>query len=410
MEDDGRAVLRVIRRFEAIGARAVDSAIGSVRQIRRRGVRYRVDGMPWSLLARVGSTRGWVVAERVAAATRRVRHLADQLRPSPEARTVEAGEARSYATAGMLAAYVELAREGLFESEEEIVARYFRPGTHVLDVGCGTGREAFGFAQRGLRVTGVDVCERAIDEAKKAAATLEHGSVKFATMALSELSFPEASFDAIFLSSDIYAGIPTRERRVATLARCRRLLNPGGVVVLPAMVGHTRLGRLLIDEPRRLARKWTALKGRVPEPGDRWFRIDPDGVVPRSFRHTFASENDVRSEIAAAHLEVVERISVYWVTRPTLFRYRQDARVIERNLDGKLLLVSLETGDTFAMNATAKAIWELAREGVCISEIADRLPEVNGASRAQIEQDAHDLLESMVDRALCVRETVRGLA
>src|SRR5262245_48054026 len=39
-------------------------------------------------------------------------------------------------------------------------------GAHVLDVPCGNGRLSFELASRGLRVTGVDISEEFINEAK----------------------------------------------------------------------------------------------------------------------------------------------------------------------------------------------------------------------------------------------------
>src|SRR6185295_16998228 len=40
------------------------------------------------------------------------------------------------------------------------------PGSHVLDVPCGNGRLSFELAKRGLRVTGVDISEEFIAEAR----------------------------------------------------------------------------------------------------------------------------------------------------------------------------------------------------------------------------------------------------
>ena len=43
------------------------------------------------------------------------------------------------------------------------------PGSHVLDIGCGTGRHAIELAKRGYQVTGVDISSGMLAEAEKAA-------------------------------------------------------------------------------------------------------------------------------------------------------------------------------------------------------------------------------------------------
>src|SRR5437870_6765395 len=45
-------------------------------------------------------------------------------------------------------------------------------GAHVLDVPCGNGRLSFELAKRGFCVTGVDISEEFIEEAREVAATV----------------------------------------------------------------------------------------------------------------------------------------------------------------------------------------------------------------------------------------------
>ncbi len=51
-------------------------------------------------------------------------------------------------------------------SELEIVERHVRPGGRLLDVGCGAGREAIGFARAGFRVVAIDLAPGMIEAAR----------------------------------------------------------------------------------------------------------------------------------------------------------------------------------------------------------------------------------------------------
>src|SRR6266704_6217141 len=53
-------------------------------------------------------------------------------------------------------------------SEADFLIRVLEcaPGAHLLDVPCGNGRLSFELAKRGLQVTGVDISEEFIDEAR----------------------------------------------------------------------------------------------------------------------------------------------------------------------------------------------------------------------------------------------------
>src|ERR1041384_5253442 len=59
-------------------------------------------------------------------------------------------------------------------AEAEFLATHLncRAGAHLLDVPCGNGRLSFELAQRGFRVTGVDISEEFIEEARSLATNL----------------------------------------------------------------------------------------------------------------------------------------------------------------------------------------------------------------------------------------------
>jgi SAM-dependent methyltransferase len=105
----------------------------------------------------------------------------------------------------------------------------FRPGSRVLDVGCGYGRHAIELVQRGLDVTGLDLSLplliRAADEAQKRAL-----SVNFVHADMREMAF-DTEFDGVtsMLTSFGYFDEETNLRVAEGMARA---LKPGGRLLL----------------------------------------------------------------------------------------------------------------------------------------------------------------------------------
>jgi SAM-dependent methyltransferase len=119
--------------------------------------------------------------------------------------------------------------DGLYEvnlrphgSHEKLLALLGRPD-RVLDVGCSTGYLAKRMQERGSSVVGLDLDERAAEQARRYCEAVHVGDVE--TMAL---PFEPASFDAI-VAGDF---IEHLRDPGAFLERIRPLLRPGGRLVL----------------------------------------------------------------------------------------------------------------------------------------------------------------------------------
>lgn len=119
-------------------------------------------------------------------------------------------------------------------------------GAEVLEVGSGSGGPAIYLAQaRGCRVTGVDINENGVRNARALAETRgAAGRVDFQAVDASQpLPFPSESFDAI-VSNDAMCHI---RNRLAVLHDWFRVLRPGGralftdAMVLTGMVSHEEL-------------------------------------------------------------------------------------------------------------------------------------------------------------------------
>ncbi|GGM57138.1 SAM-dependent methyltransferase [Micromonospora sonchi] len=97
----------------------------------------------------------------------------------------------------------------------------------VLDVGTGSGQVAMVLAGLGHRVTGIDLSEGMLDQARRHAAAVANGPVIQYGDAVAP-DFPAASFDAV---TSRYLMWTLREPQEA-VANWARLLRPGGTIAV----------------------------------------------------------------------------------------------------------------------------------------------------------------------------------
>lgn len=102
------------------------------------------------------------------------------------------------------------------------ILRNVRPGSKILDVGCGVGQVSNFLAGRGFDVTGIDISSLFVKEAKKL------GKAKFRTMDSTILSFKDESFDAV-ISAETLEHITNPEK---ALSEMTRVLKKGGKLIL----------------------------------------------------------------------------------------------------------------------------------------------------------------------------------
>ena len=107
----------------------------------------------------------------------------------------------------------------------------------LLDVGCGNGRFLAQMRDLGWEVMGIEPDPKAVSIAK------EHFGLEVFQGTLEEAGFPDSSFDAIAMNH-VIEHVPDP---IGLLAECRRVLKPGGklVVVTPNIQS---LGRRLFGE------------------------------------------------------------------------------------------------------------------------------------------------------------------
>jgi len=107
----------------------------------------------------------------------------------------------------------------------EKILGYLRPKSAVLDLGCGYGRLSEFFASRGFEIYGIDVNEKAIEEAKR---NEELEGIRFSVQDATNTNFANDFFGGI-VSQAILACMNIEERK-KILKECYRILKPKGVI------------------------------------------------------------------------------------------------------------------------------------------------------------------------------------
>ena len=107
-----------------------------------------------------------------------------------------------------------------------------QPADRILDLCCGQGRHLMELAQRGFRyLTGVDRSHYLIARAKRVfrqkdlSATFREGDAR-------KLRFPDDAFDIVYIAGNSFGYFETVEDDIAVLQEVRRILKPGGQLLI----------------------------------------------------------------------------------------------------------------------------------------------------------------------------------
>ncbi|HEY7510402.1 MAG TPA: class I SAM-dependent methyltransferase [Vicinamibacteria bacterium] len=176
--------------------------------------------------------------------------------------------------------------------QERMRAR-FRPGTRVLNLGCGGGEDALWLASFGASVLGLDPSEAAVQRARRAGIAAGVGTrVRFEVRRADELRVQDGSFDGAFAAPGALAGVelPVAGRALAAV------LREGAPVLVSVSAPRPALARL---GARQRAQ-------RSLGPAFAWRRGFGIGVVlPGGASSTWAA----RSPHAFAALALLERFA-----------------------------------------------------------------------------------------------------
>lgn len=130
------------------------------------------------------------------------------------------------------AAYAEKTSSFSFTIEMELFCASLPSGAAILDLGCGAGRDAKRFSDKGFSVTGIDFSEELLAIAKQAAP-----NAAFLLQDLNDLSnFAPASFNGVWANASLLH--LEKSRLSKALSQIYTLLKPGGVFFLSMKKGE----------------------------------------------------------------------------------------------------------------------------------------------------------------------------
>ncbi|MBI5099813.1 MAG: methyltransferase domain-containing protein [Nitrospirae bacterium] len=115
-------------------------------------------------------------------------------------------------------------------------------GSKILDVGTGTGKQAFSFAKKGYDVIGIDLSEAMLKVARR---KNRYGNVKFEAADAVNLPFEDNSFDVSCVSFALHDMFLTiRERALKEMARVTK--TKGTIVVIDYALPENKIKKFLI--------------------------------------------------------------------------------------------------------------------------------------------------------------------
>lgn len=221
----------------------------------------------------------------------------------------DSDRARAYAALGFPGTYYLAFRD------LPVLLRRYVSGTRALDFGCGTGRSTRFLRDLAFAVIGVDVSENMLAEARGRDAHGEYRLVADGTLA----QFATGTLDLV-LAAFTFDNIPTDQQKTSALRELRRLLAPGGrlvvVVSSPAIYRHEWASFSTRDYPaNRGARDGDAVRIVMLDVQDRRPVID---IV--------CSDTHYRELFEAVGLRVVDALrplatgaeSMQWVSETTI--------------------------------------------------------------------------------------------
>jgi len=141
-----------------------------------------------------------------------------------------------------------------YEAECNLIEQVFQrdakdPVKSILDLGCGTGKNAIPLARRGYQVTGVDLSADMLEHARQKANLLVDSSSKSPAFFRGDVRSIDLGqhFDAVLMMFAVLGYQLTNHDVLSTLQTVRRHLKPNGLFIFDVWYGPAVLAIRLSD-------------------------------------------------------------------------------------------------------------------------------------------------------------------
>ena len=181
-------------------------------------------------------------------------------------------------------------------ADAEVLAEYIKPGSQVLDLGCGNGRLYQILAKKQVKYVGLDQSAELIKLAKE-----KNPGQEFVVGDMTSLDFSAQLFDAV-IGIASFNHIPGQELQLKTLKEMARVLKPGGQILMTNWNLHSESAQKNIKKHNW--KNWQETPGQGIDVLVPWKNPQAE-ILGERFYHGFTAE-ELTNLAQSANLEVVD--------------------------------------------------------------------------------------------------------